>query len=75
MFSNLTPLFSRRFRYTGGYQTFANEKHENVAEFSRPQQCSLCNTMSKHKESVDKIISKAKDNRPKITWKYWKKFS
>ena len=66
MFSNLTPLFSRRFRYTGGYQTFANENHENVAEFSRPQQCSLCNTMSKHKESVDKIISKAKDNRPKI---------
>ena len=68
MFSNLTPLFSRRFRYTGGYQTFANENHENVAKFSRPQHCSLCHTISKHKESVEKIIRKTKDdpNRPKI---------
>ena len=53
---------------TGSYQTFANENHENVAQFSRPQHCSLCNTMSKHKESVEKIIRKAKDdpNWPKI---------
>ena len=68
MFSNLMPPFSRRFRYTGSYQTFANENRENVATFSRPQHCSLCNIMSKHKESVKKIIRKAKDNpnRPKI---------
>ena len=68
MFSNRMPLFSRRFRYTRSYQTFANENRENVATFSRPQHCSLCNTMSKHKESVEKIIRKAKDNpnRPKI---------
>ena len=66
MFSNLMPLFSRRFRYTESYQTFDNENRENVAKFSRPQHCSLCNTMSKHEESVEKIIRKAKENRPRI---------
>ena len=64
------PLLSRRSGPSESYQTFANEasieNHENIANFSRPQDCSLCNIILKHKESVEKIIRKAKDNHPKI---------
>ena len=66
MNSNPRPLFPRRFRHTRSYHTFANENRENVAKFSRPQHCPLCDTRIRHKESVEKIIRKAKENCPKI---------